>query len=670
MTRFWAWCAVFALWSLASAQPKLLLILVHQPLTPDSFSGSVPFQTAWVVWERGAAEPLALATGRRIAARSLPATPLKFASAANTARQRHRLMLAPEAYTSGFTAGTVSTLAARLEAAGKRALYLHTPQSPNPTAYALIALGASGAEARTYPSLEAMRLDFFRLQADWAVLELKQWDYQALELLLAEGVEVWVVSISSPEALTFERTRLSAAARYAAREPKGLLTSPSTRWNGLIREVDLAPTLHRAIAGVHDSSSWSGAPAFEMRQFDWHRFWNGWLARAILQETTQPIGVTIRGDALQRIANWGQANQHVAPVVRRVVIALVAIWLIGGVVLWQRHRLRGVVRRVFVAGLSVFCLTPAVAILYAYYPFHLWGENQAEVVATLAGWLTLWWSLLSLVAFGLARWGQMPLLCAASLVTLGTLTADLLVAGGYGVNRSLLSAGVNDPEQLFGVNEWFWGFALATGVLAPASWLESRGRARFEARGRIALGMAYGCLMALCGLPLLGAALDAWLPMSLAFGTGIGLFTGVLPAHAAARPMFRAVLTLLPMGMLLVALAIAIDAQQPWQRQIGWARDWLHALIGQPSFEAVVALASLCGITGYSMRSSLHQFVQRAYTLRSGCLICVVAGAVALLLGKVVAAGVIALLCVMFVLEYLVGGKDWGYAYTGNGVAH
>jgi hypothetical protein len=44
-----------------------------------------------------------------------------------------------------------------------------------------------------------MRLAFFSLEADWALLELKRWDYRALELLLAEGVEVWVLAIPSPE---------------------------------------------------------------------------------------------------------------------------------------------------------------------------------------------------------------------------------------------------------------------------------------------------------------------------------------------------------------------------------------------------------------------------------------------------------------------------------------
>jgi hypothetical protein len=51
--------------------------------------------------------------------------------------------------------------------------------------------------------------------------------------------------------------------------------------------------------------------------------------------------------------------------------------------------------------------------------------------------------------------------------------------------------------------------------------------------------MAYGLLLMLCGLPLLGAALDTWIPMTLAFGLGIGVFTGLLPPRMDWRLLTR-----------------------------------------------------------------------------------------------------------------------------------
>ncbi|MCS6919087.1 MAG: hypothetical protein NZM28_04900, partial [Fimbriimonadales bacterium] len=290
--------------AIATAQPKLLLILVHEPLTPDAFGGTVPSQAAWVIWERGFSEHSTFATGRRLTSAQAQFPKIEIISPANAANETSLLSL---------QSGTPSvswlrlTLGARLAQTGHSGVYLSTPRSPAPTPYASIALTERGsAPSQVYPSLDALRRDFFQLKADWAVLELRRWDYRALELLLAEGVEVWVVGIPSPNELIFTKTRLSSVVRYAAREPRGLLTSPSTRWNSVICERDIAPSLYRALTGSV-SGDWAGAPAFETRQSDWHRFWNGWLVRLALTEATATMGTEWRGNALQRTAEWAQA---------------------------------------------------------------------------------------------------------------------------------------------------------------------------------------------------------------------------------------------------------------------------------------------------------------------------------------------------------------------------
>jgi hypothetical protein len=476
-------CMLCVLATVASAQPKLLVVFVHQAVDHDAIVGRVPSQSAWVVWERDAAEPYRLATGRQIEPLPSNRPALQIASPANATAARHRLLVR-----SGAPREVLSlTLASRLQRIGKRGVYLHTPQSPSPTPYALLAVASdAAAPVRVFPSLEAMRLAFFSLEADWALLELKRWDYRALELLLAEGVEVWVLAIPSPsDEMRFGETRLSAVVRFAAREPSGLLTSPSTRWNGVIREVDLAPTLYRALTSQR-GDGWLGSPAFETRQSDWHRFWNGWLARVALRETTEAVGLGVRSNALTRSAEWAQANERLTPTFRAALLGVYLGWLGGGVALWRLRWLRGRAKRVFVSGLAVFALAPAVGIAYAYAPFALWtGEWQADA-ATLAGWLTGCWAALSLLMAGVARWGQVPLLGAAVMVALAVLGADILIAGGYGVNRSLFSAGISSVPA-FGVGEVFWAFALAAGLFAPASWLESRGRLRL---GRARAGSA------------------------------------------------------------------------------------------------------------------------------------------------------------------------------------
>jgi len=649
----------------APAQPKLLVVLVHQAIEHGSIVGSVPSQSAWVVWERGAVEPYRFATGQQYKPLPQSRPVLQIVSPANATAARHRLLVR-----SGAPREVLAwTLASRLQRTGKHGVYLHTPQSPNPTPYALLAVASDAiTPVQAFPSLEAMRLAFFSLEADWALLELKRWDYRALELLLAEGVEVWVLTIPSPDEVRFSKTRLSAVVRFAAREPSGLLTSPSTRWNGVIREVDLAPTLYRALTGPQ-GEDWLGSPAFEARQSDWHRFWNGWLARVVLRETTEAVGVDLRSNALTRSAEWAQANERLTPVFRAVLLALYLCWLVGGVALWRLRGLRGLVRRVFVSGLAVFALAPAVGVAYAYAPFALWTGDFRADAATIAGWLTGCWAVLSVLMTGVARWGQVPLLGAAVMVTLAVLGADILIAGGYGVNRSLFSAGIHAAPS-FGAGEVFWAFALASGLCAPASWLESRGRLRLGARGQLGLGMAYGLLLMLCGLPLLGAALGAWIPMTLAFGLGTAIFTGLLPLQVERRLLARVAGVLLSVGALLTVLAVGIDALQPWQRQAGWARDWWGALGWRFAPLAWLSVGGGIALMAYALRNPLQRVWERAFVLRTTLLAGLLCAGVALLVGKVVACLVILAVGLMFLLEYQLGGKDWGYPYDGNGVAH
>lgn len=660
----WMWLVLVAS---AAAQPKLLLILVHESFTPQELMGEVPAQAAWMVWERGEWESFALATGR-VWQTNLPKPQLELISPAHTAKSNHRV--APKAGARLPESLIMTTLGSQLRRFGRQAVYLSTPQSPQPSPYALIALSEQHRiPARVYPDLDALRLDFFALQVDWAVLELKRWDYRALELLLAEGVEVWVVCIPSPEGLSVRQARLSAVVRYAAREPRGLLTSPRTRWNGVMRERDLAPTIYRALTGK-DSKSFDGAPAFETRQSDWHRFWNGWLARLALRETTSTMGVTDwKGDALQRSAEWFQAQRDVLPMLRISLLMLLVTWLGVGVALWRVHRLSGLGRSVFIAGLAISCLTPAVAVLYSYYPYELWTGDVAWDVASTAGWLTLWWMILSLLSAGVARWGQMPLLSAFVITGLAVVGADLLTAGGYGVNRSLLSGGIIGDKS-FGANEWFWAYALAAGLLVPASWLESRGRVQLGARGQNALGMVFGLVLCLFGLPLIGSALDAILPMTLAFGLGLGLYTGLFRFPATLRHTAWLCAGLVGLGLALTLGAVVLDAVQPWQRQAGWAREWWVALGWRFAPMQIIPLMGATATVAFALQKPLSRFWQRAYILSHALTTCLITAVLALLLGKVVAASVILLMCLLFVLEYQIGGKDWGYPYSGNGVAH
>ena len=75
-------------------------------------------------------------------------------------------------------------------------------------------------------------------------------------------------------------------------------------------------------------------------------------------------------------------------------------------------------------------------------------------------------------------------------------------------------------------------------------------------------------------------------------------------------------------------------------------------------------------LLAYALRRTLRQVWERAFILRTTLLAGLLCAGVALLVGKVVACLVILVVGLMFLLEYRLGGKDWGYPYEGNGVAH
>jgi hypothetical protein len=181
--------------------------------------------------------------------------------------------------------------------------------------------------------------------------------------------------------------------------------------------------------------------------------------------------------------------------------------------------------------------------------------------------------------------------------------------------------------------------------------------------------MAYGLLLGLFGAPMLGAALEAWIPITLAFGLGIGIYTGILRAPIRVRSGVFLILALLAIGGAFMGLAIAVDATQPWTRQAGWARDWQAALGWRFAPVEIAAVAGVSAILFYALRRKLWA-LRRACILNYALGACLLTAAATLLVGKTVASAVILALSLLFTLEYLIGGKDWGYAYEGNGVAH
>jgi hypothetical protein len=451
----------FSLMRWAQATPSLVLVLVHEGLTPQQLSGAISHQAAWMLWKRVpvgeegsllASRAVSFATGMRVAGEMedgqlrLDSMPYEGSTARSVFLRRtgisppHSTLLAMNA--GGLIRrGLLSeTLGARLEQVGRRGVYLYTPNSPAPSPYALIGVGSKGfLPAKAFPDFESMRVAIPTLDADWVLIEMARWDYTALELLMAEGIETWVVCLQPPDNGLDGVARLTALVRYAAREPSGLLTSPSTRWTGLILEVDFVPTLLQAIAGRQgDKYSGLGAPAFESSLSDWHAFWNGMLPRTLTRTLRRSLGLNGRS-TLERIEDHWRVQHELAPVLLVAVVGIGAVWVLSGLALWYWGRLRDWMQSLYRAGLAVLLLFPAVAIWYSYCPFELWTGDRAGDAAVLVGWLMAGWVIFALGMAGIARWVEMPLLSAAGLVVLCVILLDTYIGGGYGVNRSLLA---------------------------------------------------------------------------------------------------------------------------------------------------------------------------------------------------------------------------------------
>ncbi|GBC94153.1 hypothetical protein HRbin15_02661 [bacterium HR15] len=702
---------VVSLLMIGQASPQLVLVLVHEGRTPGELGGTVPHQAAWLLWKRvPAANPgstysseelesnvradpwlpsrvVTFATGKRVAGRwadilmRLDSAPFEGGSAGQAFRRRtgwqppHPALLAMNA--GGLmTRGLLShTLGARLERAGKRGLYLYTPQSPPPSPYALIGVGSHGfLPTRAFRDFESLRIAIPTLDADWVLIEMTHWDYAALELLIAEGIETWVISLQPSDPGLDGVARLTAVVRYAARERHGLLTSASTRWAGMVLEVDIVPTLVRAIAG--ERSDWrtgSGTPAFDSRLSDWHAFWNGLLPRTATRALRHSLGLSEHRGALTRIEEHWRVQHEMAPVILASVALIGTLWVLSGLLLWRLGHLNPLLRSLYRIGLAVLLLFPAVSIWHSYCPFELWTGDVVGDASVIVGWLVGGWVGLAMAMAVLARITGMPPLSAAGAVVLGVILLDIYFGGGYGVNRSLLALYLWEGARLYGLDNTYLGIALPLALLVPASWLESLGCARPGPRGMIALTACYALLMLTFGLPMLGSNLGAWMPMMLAFGLMLTYYSPLTTHYSLLAVFFT-------MGVGATVFAAWLDAHQHWRLQSHFGRAWQELAAGNlsPLLQAkldvlqrvVVSLPMMVAVIGFALfvfalyqwfRTPLVQLWHGAVAMRPAVYASAWGALAALLCNDsgLVTAALIAGCVVLWMIDALLNRVEW-----------
>lgn len=714
-----AWlCWLTSFW--ACAQPSLVVVLVKSGMAPDDLIAAEPNQAAWLLWKRvtipeSSARVLSFCTGIRVpgepgdALLMFPGDPYENGTAAEAFARRTGIQITGNDYLLTMNAGSLrqrnllnKLLGARLEDQQKQGLYLRVKGSSRPGPFLLMMTGKQGyIRFREYPSQTAMIQSIsFTDDADWVVLEVEKWNFEQFELLIAEGIETWVISLAPPEAGYQREAMLSGIVRYQVQESRGILTSPSTRWAGLITDLDVVPSLLKAVCGDR-SDLWRGmpgapalAPNFSARsrattqrifadRSIWYLFWNGWLPARLGKQVREEVGLPgSRSPILRRVSEEWFVQRHIAPIILATVAVFGAVWIIGGLIWWRLGYLWMGVRRVFLAGLAVLGLFPVVSIWGSYCPFPLWTGDLALDTAVIGGWLVTGWLALSLLIGLLARKLKVTLLTAAALTSIAAILTDVFIGGGYGIYHSFFGLYFWEGARLYGLDNNYAALLILFGVLAPAGWMDGRAREVLRGQHLIGLTALYALLVLALGLPLLGANVGGMLALVVALTTAGILYTG---------KKLRATHLLLTLTLAagLIAGFTFIDSQLNWSIQSHMGRAWLQITENSRFLDLlsnkwkVVArimsspamLAAIIGIGLFAsglyrwLREPIRLFWQHANALRRGLVACGW-GAVASLLfndsGPVmvclIAGGVI-----LWTLEFMIGGHDWGYP-SGNGL--
>lgn len=705
----------------AHSQPSLVIVLAREALPPQAFIGVETHQSGWALWQgsRGMSLPsraLTFGTGLRFNASAqdmmllMPSHPFENGTAAQAFERRTGRSVANQNRLLAMNAGGLErrrilerTVGARLEQAGWKGAYLYVQDSPPPSPYALLGIGTSGSmTAREYEDLETLCQSIPLLTEDWVLLEVERWDYETFELLLAEGLETWIISLP-PNDLSPEETVLTGIARYRARIQGGALTSPSTRWNGMVIDLDIAPTLLRAVL----DDRWRlghrmmGSPAFaptasrsalsdhqaawhDTRLLDmpegvltWHSFWNGELPRRFARGARAGLGWGGMNTQFERIEAVWHVQRDIAPLILSVFAGFATAWMLTGLLLWRLGRLWQSARRVYLAGLAVFALFPVAAIAGSYCPFPLWTGDLAQDFATNAGWLVACWAVLGLCAALLSHRMNITALTAAALVSIGGVCLDIFIGGGYGVHRSILSLAFPEHHRLYGISDHFAGLLMVFGIMAPAAWMESRSREMLTGTPLTFSMAMFGLLLLVTGLPLMGANAGGVVAMAVGFGIAGLLYAGRRMERWHGPALFG-------LGGLIALGFLFFDSRQPWQIQshLGqlWSQmttgegnlwEWLRwrfqqdFMIKRAPWLTLTLLVGGCAafIAFRWFRQPIRRLWRGAPAIKKG-VIASLYGAVAMVVSN--EAGLLSALMALsalalWLLEFGLGGANWGY---------
>ena len=253
--------------------------------------------------------------------------------------------------------------------------------------------------------------------------------------------------------------------------PMHALTSDTTRYPGLVANVDVAPTI-LSFFHVPIPSSMSGSP---------------------MRVTRAPAPFTLDRRQIQY-----RAIRTPLQVTEGILVSAAGIAVtLGLVALDRRGRIS---KRASLAWRSLILLVVALPI-----PLALGGLLPSFTYATVTAWVVLWAVLLAGLALVVRRDDPMFALTFLGIVGLVALFADLLI-GAHGLRIPLLGGTMFEGVRMYGLPNAFISTLLASGLFCAVR-LDT-------ARGTILLA---GCGL-VAGLPQLGADVGASITLFAAAG--------------------------------------------------------------------------------------------------------------------------------------------------------
>ncbi len=286
--------------------------------------------------------------------------------------------------------------------------------------------------------------------------------------------------------------RLTPVVAWGEHFSPGLLTSPTTRTEGLVANIDIAPTLLNLLE-VDPPASMSGRP---------------------LRISSHSPDTALRMALLARLDYLSQRNLQALLYVTPVLFVLGA-WGIGCALFAHRRGSRWA-RPLSLCFVGVIN-TPAALMLAPL----LVPPTLLEYALRILAWMVA----LCLPAYLLSRWLRVSVLLAGVLMNVAIVLIDI-GAGQSLMKESFVTNSALVGVRYYGIGNEYLGLMMGYALMGGFAWMEERRQTMGRYPKPVWVIGGWLLCLALFGLPRLGANAGSFVVCSVGFGMGSLLLLG------------------------------------------------------------------------------------------------------------------------------------------------